>query len=358
MVRKPIDSVKFQKYLKEITSLKEGFDLLNDHVIITDKNANILYANKAVEKNTGFSVEEVLGKNPGDLWGSEMPRDFYEKMWRRIKTQKQPFVSEVKNKRKDGKEYWQELHITPILDKAGGVKFFIGIEPNITERKIKDKFREEFISLTAHQLKNPLAIIRWTTDWLLSRGSLSSSQKKMLEKIYSEDKYLIDLISDLLLLSRLEDGERKEKIDLAQIVEDVLEAIRRQFPKITFSATLPRYSLFIEVPRIFATQIFHNLVLNAAEYSKKDGGKVALSLKKEKDSIVFSCADNGIGIPKKDQAKIFSRFFRASNAAKSKEGGSGLGLFIVKMIAENLGWKVFFESEESKGTAFYVRVPV
>src|SRR5437879_3875381 len=98
-----------EDYQKKIQPLKAGFDYLADHVIITDADGSILYANNAVEKNTGFSKEEVLGKNPGDLWGGHMPKEMYEKMWKTIKIEKQPFVAEVQNKRKDGTQYWQEL---------------------------------------------------------------------------------------------------------------------------------------------------------------------------------------------------------------------------------------------------------
>src|SRR3989344_6756396 len=100
-IRKPIPEDKLGQYSKAISSLKIGFDLLSDHVVITDDNANILYANRAVEKNTGFSPEEVIGKNPGDLWGGKMPDEFYRKMWHTIKEEKKPFVAQVDKSKKN-----------------------------------------------------------------------------------------------------------------------------------------------------------------------------------------------------------------------------------------------------------------
>ena len=99
-MRTPISVEELTKRFKELLPLKEGFDLLNEHVVIADENANILYANRAVEKNTGFPLNEVIGKNPADLWGGNMPKEFYEKMWHTIKEEKKPFVGEVQNKRK------------------------------------------------------------------------------------------------------------------------------------------------------------------------------------------------------------------------------------------------------------------
>ena len=189
-VRKFLSKTELENYLAQIRMLRVAFDLLEDHVIITDANAIILYANKAVERNTGFSTDEIIGKNPGDLWGGNMPKETYEKMWDTIKNKKQPFVLEVKNKRKDGGEYWQELHISPVLDENGNARFFIGIELNITDRKKREEFRDEFISVVSHQLRNPLAVIRWTLDRLLARGGLTSDQKVALEQIYMQNQGL------------------------------------------------------------------------------------------------------------------------------------------------------------------------
>src|SRR3989344_4206083 len=124
---------------EKLELLKAAFDVLGDHVVICDSEGNVLYANKAAETATGFSLEEMLGENPGDLWGVNMPREFYEKMWRVIKKEKKPFVGEVQNKTKDSVLYWQEVHISPVLNEKNEVKFFIGIEPNITDRKEREK---------------------------------------------------------------------------------------------------------------------------------------------------------------------------------------------------------------------------
>ena len=121
--------------LRQVAVLQQGFDVLNDPVVITDGDGTILYANRAMEQQTGFPAAEAIGKKPGILWGGNMPQEFYAEMWRTIKVEKRTFMGEVKNKRRDGTEYWQELHISPVLDQNGAVRFFIGIEPNITEKK-------------------------------------------------------------------------------------------------------------------------------------------------------------------------------------------------------------------------------
>lgn len=200
-IRNPISKTELEKYKKEVRTLKKGFDLLRDHVVITDRHGNILYANKAVEQNTGFSVSEVIGKNPGDLWGGNMPKDFYEEMWNTIKVKRQPFVGQVRNKRKDGSEYWQGLCISPVIDKGGKIKFFIGIEPNITDLKAKEEFKKKFVSDIGQQLLQPVQAINWVLAWLHVNTSLTEGQQKSLQEIYQHNESLIDLIDDLLALS-------------------------------------------------------------------------------------------------------------------------------------------------------------
>ncbi len=124
---------KYRHYSGGLDSLKKAFASVHDHVVITDPRANVLYANKSALENSGFSLDEVLGKNPGDLWGGRMPEKFYQKMWHTIKIEKKAFVGRVKNKRKDGSYHWQEIRISPILNDKGEVKYFIGIQPEVSD---------------------------------------------------------------------------------------------------------------------------------------------------------------------------------------------------------------------------------
>lgn len=357
-VRRPLSEEHLQQYLGVVSSLAFGFDAVSDHVVITDPDANIIYANRAVERNTGFPHDEIIGRNPADFWGGQMPQEFYTGMWQTIKIEKRPFIGEVRNKRKDGTEYWQELHISPVLWDNGDVKFFIGIEPNITERKEKEKFREEFTSVFAHQLKNPMASFKWTLDLLLREGMLTENQQEMIAALYKGNESLINLVNDLLVFSRIENISqlKKEKFDAVEEVERIIQNVKTTHPHVLFIAQKDStFSFTSHKPLIL--QMFTNIIVNAAEYSDATVGKVEVGLLREGDTYVFSCKDNGIGIPEAEQAKIFSKFFRASNARKTKENGTGLGLFIVQFIADSLGWKVSFHSKFGEGTTFSVEIP-
>lgn len=196
-IRKSIDIDKIEEFSEEIHPLKTIFDQMKDHVVITDKNANIIYANPAVERHTGFKIHETIGKNPGDLWGNRMPENFYQRMWYRIKIEKEPFIAEVENQRKDGSTYWQELRISPILDATGDIKFFIAIEPDITSKIELNRTRESFMSTFDKNIQNSFRNSRQILDWLSTHGRLNQKQKERLETVYKQEQNLSVLIDSL-----------------------------------------------------------------------------------------------------------------------------------------------------------------
>lgn len=349
-MRVPISQEKINEYLKEIQSLKSGFDLLSNHLVITDENANIVYANKAVEKNTGFSLEEIIGKNPADLWGGKMPKKFYEEMWHRIKIEKQPFTGEIQNVRKDGTTYWQELLITPLLDEKNEVKFFIGIEPNITDRKKRDEFKEQFISAIGHQTRNPLITIRWILEELLSRTTLGDTDRKKLEEVYGVNKTLTDLVKDLLIVSHVENlALQFEIVRLDEEINNAIQAVQKKYPNILITFENNADSAQVYVVRSLVVQIFLNIIYNAAEHANKESGEVSVKIGKIQQGLLFSCHNNGDPIPEDIKPRIFTK-------VTSTGGGAGLGLFIVKIICDYFGWHVWFETGE-EGTNFFVKMP-
>lgn len=349
-MRVPISPDKLSKHLKQIENLKNGLDLSPTHIIIVDENANILYANKAVEQNTGFSQQEVIGKNPADLWGGNMPKKFYEDLWRTIKVEKKPFMEDVQNVRKDGTSYWQELFIIPILDENGNIKFFIGLEPNITEKKKREEFREQFISALGHQVRNPLITIRWILEEILENPSLDSKEKENIERALQEDLTLTDLVKSLLILSHVEKlAIELETVRLDEELTKAIESVKKKHPNILLSFQNKVGSSPLSTIKSLALQVFLNIIHNAAEHAKKEHGEVVIKLQKFSQGLIFSCYNNGQPIPEDIQTQIFSK-------VKSTSGGEGIGLYIVKMICDYLGWQVTFETSEN-GTTFYVTIP-
>jgi PAS domain S-box-containing protein len=128
---------KEEKYIQELKKFKLAVENAGDHIVITDPDGKIIFANDAVERITGFSVEEIINKKAGvkELWGGQMSQEFYKKLWKTIKEDKKTFSGEILNKRKGGEKYSAFVSISPVLSDKGEVTYFIGIERDITEQK-------------------------------------------------------------------------------------------------------------------------------------------------------------------------------------------------------------------------------
>ena len=199
-----------------------------------------------------------------------------------------------------------------------------------------------------------------TLEWITKRGGLTPDQQKAIGAMYQQNESLINLISDLLVFVKIGNTQFKdEKIDLAGEIDAIIGDVKRKNSRVSFSFE-KKSPVFVFANRSLVIQVFSNLISNAAEYSDKTAGRVHAVLKSEGLRHVFSVENNGLSISAEDQPKIFSKFFRASNASLIKKSGTGLGLFIVKMICDGLGWRVGFQSPihgQDYGTIFFVTIP-
>ena len=336
----------------------------SDHIIITDIDGRILYANKAAERITGYSKKEILGRKSGELWGGKMDKVFYQNMWKTIKEEKKVFVGELTNRRKSGEKYEVQLRISPVFDEKGDEIFFVGIERDITKEKEIDRAKTEFVSLASHQLRTPLTSIGWYAEMLLSgdAGKLTKDQNQFVNEIYEGNQRMIGLVNSLLNVSRIDLGTfviEPEPTNIVEIADSVLEELKPQILKKQMNIK-KRYDKGIPIikadPKLIRI-IFQNLLSNAVKYTP-DKGKVILDIAKRDKDLLIKVVDTGYGIPKGQQVKIFSKFFRADNIQQKDVEGNGLGLYIVKSIIDKSGGKIWFESEENKGTTFYATLPL
>ncbi|MCL4406208.1 MAG: ATP-binding protein [Patescibacteria group bacterium] len=345
----------------DLQKFRLAVDSASDHIMITDPDAKIIYANHAAEAMTGYSFEEMEGKTPA-LWGGQMPDEFYKQMWDTIKNKKMPFIGELQNRRKDGVVYTAELRISPILDGSGNVRFYVGVERDITKTKEIDRAKTEFVSLASHQLRTPLSIINWYSEMLLGGdvGKITLKEKTYLDEIYRTNKRMIDLVNALLNVSKIDLGTfpiEPEAVDVAAISDSVIGELEPQMRERHIVVdkkygSMPKIEADPKIIRI----IIQNLLSNAVKYSK-EGGRITESIQKESGNLSITVADNGIGIPSGQQDKIFAKLFRADNAREVDPDGNGLGLYLIKSLVEQLGGRIWFESAENKGTTFFVILP-
>lgn len=365
-VLKEIDAEKeiSKAQARELEKFQMAVAEANDHIVITDKEGNILYSNPSVERITGYSIQETLGTKAGKLWGGQMTKDFYEDMWTTIKINKKVYKSEITNLRKDGSPYFAEISISPILDENKDVIFYVSIQRDITKAKEVDRMKTEFISLASHQLRAPLAAIRWNLETLQDKiaGELTPQQSEFAKEAYDSTTRMVDLVNGLLNVSRIESGRliiEPTLTNLSDLIITVLKEInimadkKRQVLHVDIQQDIPDINIDPKLIR----NVYLNFLTNAIKYTPEEG-TIELDVRIQGTNIVSRIKDNGYGIPKEQQSKIFKKFFRADNARKFDTDGTGLGLYLVKAIIEASNGKVWFESIENLGTTFYFTIPL
>lgn len=236
---------------------------------------------------------------------------------------------------------------------------------DISREKFIEQMKTEFVSLAAHQLRTPLSAIKWTLRMILDGdlGEITREQEDFLQKTYQSNERMIHLINDLLNVTRIEEGRYLFKPALAQI-EDVINPIIKSYrdemkrKKITFTLKKPKTRLSkVKIDKEKIGLAIENFIDNALKYTFP-GGQVTVTLKCGKKEIEFSVKDTGVGIPKDQQDRIFTKFFRGANVIRMETEGSGLGLFIAKNIVEAHGGTIWFESKEGRGSTFRFTLPI
>ncbi len=363
-----IPNMKVSNWENQLSNYKLAVDNASDHIVITNPQGICLYANAAVESITGYKQAEVVGKKAGskELWGGLMSADFYKKMWHTLTIQKKAFKGRIRNRKKNGVIYTAESSITPVLDeKTNEIRFFIGIERDISKEVDLEEAKTQFLSLASHQLRTPLSTVNWYSETLLEGelGKLSAKQLAYVKEISVAGKRMSDLVNSLLNVTRIELGTMATSIAkvnlkdmIAEILDDLVIIIKTQ--EIKIKVNYYGYSSFITDSNQMLL-IFHNLISNAVKYSKK-GGTVHVDFKISKAPkrvLVATVADDGYGIPHQQQSQIFVKLFRAENVIKRDTDGTGLGLYLVKKIADQLRAKLSFVSQENVGTTFTIKIP-
>jgi len=224
--------------------------------------------------------------------------------------------------------------------------------------------KSEFINIVSHQLRSPLSNFKWCLELIMS-GRINPVSQKQLEylRILKENSdRMHELIKDLLIISRLETASlplQFSKFSFKNLLYSLIEELApyAKASNVEIDLKMPQ-----DFDRIFSDSeklkiVMENLLDNAIRYSQKKG-KIEILVEKRKQNLYFEIKDNGIGILKEDQRFIFQKFFRAKNALQVQSQGTGLGLYIVKAIIEQLKGKIDFKSQEGKGSTFWFLVPI
>ncbi|HTM68512.1 MAG TPA: ATP-binding protein [Candidatus Binatia bacterium] len=358
-------------------ALKDAYDrektfLMNagDGIIATDAQGRVIMMNPQAEALLGWRFDQVEGepfieKLPlQNEAGEPVPLTFHPltfalKLGQKKSTTTTPTHYFV---RRDGNRFPVAITVTPLL-KNGEVSGAMAVFRDITSEKEIDRSKSEFVSLASHQLLSPLSAVKGYAS-LLTQGDLGKidpEQKRVAGNMLTLTDQMISLVSALLNVSRIELGSFAVEpipVDAREIADSVafelqgqLEAKRIKIVR-KYDRDLPLIDADPELLRI----VFQNLMTNAVRYSA-DGDEIAVTIEARPAFLYIAVADHGLGIPREAQGRIFTKFYRADNARIKEPAGNGLGLYIAKSIVTGTGGRIWFSSEENRGTTFFVTLP-
>lgn len=229
--------------------------------------------------------------------------------------------------------------------------------------KALDEAKDEFITMASHQLRTPLTSVKGYVSMVMDgdAGNISKQQRDLLEQAFSSAQRMVYLIADLLNVSRIRTGKFViEPVDaqLADMVEAEVEQLKRsaQIHNLALVYNKPANFPIIKVDETKTRQVIMNFIDNAIYYTPV-GGHINVSLTSNDNSVEFRVTDDGLGVPKEEQPKLFTKFYRAENAKKARPDGTGLGLFMAKKVILAQGGTLIFQSEEGKGSTFGFSLP-
>ena len=362
------------KQLEEIEKFKLAVDNSQSAIIIVKKESReIIYVNKWLEKLTGYKASELVGGMQDKILSETTPQEVTKQMLESVNSNKTFETEEVFYKKKNGDVYQAALSIYPVLNEKKNSSFFVCVHTDITQRKKAEQAKTEFVSIAGHQLRTPLSAIRWYLEELLDKpGEMSIEQSEHLAGLYKSTLRMIDLVNSMLDTARLEVGtmiKENEEVDVVLVVNDTVQeqSINAQAQNINIKVNIGSGIKTITTDKKLMRMIVENLLSNAIKYTQP-GGEVSVSLVSivdgafagkmfARDGIGLTVTDNGIGIPEDQVDRVFEKMFRADNARSIEVVGTGLGLYTIKMIINEMGGEIWFDTKEGVGTTFYVYIP-
>ena len=232
---------------------------------------------------------------------------------------------------------------------------------DVTQDREIAQMKSDFVSFATHQLRTPLSGIKWMLELAMQETAVPESATSYMKDALGASQRLIQLVNDLLDVSRLESGRMKaspQLVDLLGLTRGVLDDLKLQLEekdqRLTLETCVDRLEVFAD-PQLLR-QVVLNLASNAIKYSPSRAS-ISVRLTREEHAVRWQITDTGIGIPKESQRHLFEKFYRADNVAALETDGTGLGLYLVRLIVEQSGGRVGCESEEGQGATFYFTVP-
>ncbi|MBI2019926.1 PAS domain S-box protein [Candidatus Daviesbacteria bacterium] len=339
---------------------------IGDGVIAIDKNHRIILFNNAASQLTGFGLSEVFSLpypnilrivNEKDQTPAE---DFIGLVLSGGNNKKQEHLAILT---KDGREIPISYSLGVIYDSDRRVNGVVVVLRDITHERQLDKMKDEFVSIASHELRTPMSAIKNLMSMIFEGdfGEVNEQLKDPLKDVAISTERLIQLVNDMLDVSRLETGRLKivlEDAPLAGLVDEIvklMQSLAQETGNHISVGSIDQSMVRTDVSKF--KEILSNLIGNALKFTDK--GQISISTKRQGSYIFVSVSDTGIGIAEEDKAKLFGKFSQIGTGALVRPPGTGLGLYISREFARKMGGDLWLESSgEGKGSTFTFSVPV
>ncbi|WP_186453843.1 PAS domain S-box protein [Denitratisoma sp. DHT3] len=375
----------------QLSRLMQAVEQSPNTIVITDLAGRIEYANPSFEKSSGYTLAEARGKNPRLLQSGKTPRATYEDMWAHL-TRGDAWKGEFINRRKDGSEYVELVHTSPVRRPDGKIVNYLGIKEDITEIKATQRTLAElnqhlelkvlertaeleraraeaeqanraksaFLANMSHEIRTPMNAILGFAH-VLRRNGLTSEQFAQLQKIDSAAQHLLSIINDILDLSKIEAGHLElDQTDfhLDALFDDVGSILAGQLrtKQLELRMDVGDVPAWLHGDPVRLRQALLNYASNAVKFTERGGITMRARLLEEGIDalkIRFEVEDSGIGIPADKLDKLFVAFEQTDSSTTRKYGGTGLGLAITRHLAHLMGGGAGVDSKPGKGSTFW-----
>jgi two-component system phosphate regulon sensor histidine kinase PhoR len=354
-----------EKSLRDIATekskIKTIINCMGDGVLVCDRDSCIVLSNPAASRMLKAPETCLLGNY---LNQCNLPQDLSRTIEESLQTKDRGYssVSQELSVGEPG-EIFLRAHTAPVRNDLGETMGSVTVLQDISHLKELDKMKSEFIAMVTHELRAPIAVVEQQLTVILNKmaGEVTEKQEQLLSRAKQRTRGLLDLIRDLLDLSKIEAGKMvqyKEPLSLQEVIQRAVDLMKSdaENKKIDLQFSSPPKISLIQADRNSLEGIFTNLISNAIKYTP-EGGRVWVRLDEESGFVRADVSDTGIGIKKEDLPRIFDKFYRVKTKETSRIVGTGLGLSIVKSIVDAHLGSITVKSQEGEGTTFTVAFP-
>ena len=339
--------------------LAQIFDSTSDGVVLVDGDGRVMFANRRAGELLAFDCVQAVGVALDDLVGGLAARGSTRPALLRL-----PMSGEGAEGDLEAAPGRRILHWTtqPTTDAAGRPVGFTVTFRDVTEERQISQMKSDFVSFVAHQLRTPLSGIKWMLELARQEPDVPPELQSYVEDAAASAERLIVMVNDLLDISRLENGSLTvvaEETPLGGLTRSVLDdlnaVVAEKGHRVSVSEEPDLPILMLD--RQLCRQLLVNLISNAIKYTPPEGD-IGIRMYRQDATVRWEIHDSGIGIPETAHGRLFEKFYRADNALTVETEGTGLGLYLVRLIAELFGGNVTWTSETGRGTRFVITLPV